>query len=90
MALNTLASVRKSTRFERKTNFSDLKPEELTKLKDYPLCPSSGSLTRMRVKDLYEPGRDLEKLELPILDWPKDVNNCNVQCLLLEMGIFFC
>jgi hypothetical protein len=72
-----LSSVRKLIRLERKANCSDLKPEELMKLKQSPLCPSSCSTTRMRLMDLYEPDRDLEKLQLPILDWPKGVMTFN-------------
>lgn len=69
-----LTSVRKLTRCEMKANYSDLTPQELTKLKEYPLCPSNRSANRMLVRDLYEPDRDLEKLDLPILDWPKNVH----------------
>ena len=43
------------------------------RLKAYPLCPSRGSARRMLAKELYEPSRDLEKLELPILEWPVNV-----------------
>src|SRR5205814_8728835 len=62
-----------SLKFPRKANCSDLKPEELLKLKEYPLCPSRRSVTRMRIMELYEPNLDLDKLELPILDWPTEV-----------------
>lgn len=84
-----LTSVQKLIKYERKANCSDLTPEELQKLKEHPLCPSSFSNTRMLVKDLYEPGQDLEKLELPILDWPKDVHGLPTTSSLLEMASVF-
>jgi hypothetical protein len=51
-----------------------LKAEEMQKLREYPLCPSrKDNKKRMVVNQLYEPSRDLEKLDLPIISWPIDV-----------------
>ena len=52
---------------------SNLTGEEMKKLREYPLCPSRTDTKRMIVSQLYEPNRDLEKLELPIISWPIDV-----------------
>jgi len=52
---------------------SNLTGEEMKKLREYPLCPSRTDTKRMIVSQIYEPNRDLEKLELPIISWPIDV-----------------
>ena len=57
------------------TDGSNLKPEEVQKLREYPLCPSRKHKKRMVVSQLYEPSRDLEKLDLPIISWPMDVES---------------
>ena len=56
-----------------KTDYSNLTPEEFQKLREYPLCPSRSDKKMMVVNQMYEPNRDLEKLELPIISWPIDV-----------------
>jgi hypothetical protein len=55
------------------TNGSNLTADEFQKLRVYPLCPSRSDKKRMVVNQLYEPNRELEKLELPILSWPVEV-----------------
>lgn len=47
----------------------------MQKLREYPLCPSRTDKKRMVVSQLYEPSRDLEKLDLPIISWPMDVES---------------
>ena len=54
-------------------NDSNLTSEEFQKLREYPICPSLKDKKRMVVNQLYEPNRDLEKLDLPIISWPIDV-----------------
>lgn len=51
---------------------NNLKPDEIQKLREYPLCPSRTDKKRMVVNQLYEPNSDLEKLELPIISWPSE------------------
>ena len=68
-----LASVQKCSGHGGLLTGSNLTPEEFQKLRDYPLCPSRTDKKTMIVNQLYEPNPELEKLNLPILSWPKEV-----------------
>ena len=59
---------------EKRLIYSNLTPEEMKKLREYPLCPSRTDKKRMVVSQLYEPDWNLEKLELPVISWPIDVS----------------
>src|SRR5271154_7263187 len=75
---------------------SNLTGEEMKKLREYPLCPSKTDPKRMVLSQLYEPNRDLEKLELPIISWPIDVaprfhlptNQSHVETFLQKHGSY--
>ena len=67
-----LASVQQYSTRSNCANVSNLTPDEFQKLRAYPLCPSRSDKKRMVVNQLYEPKRELEKLDLPILSWPPE------------------
>jgi Protein of unknown function (DUF3684) len=85
-----LASVQKYANWLENSDNSNLTPDEMQKLREYPLCPSQADKKRKVVSQLYEPMREIEGLGLPIISWPKEVSSYVSTCLTTELEGRFC